>query len=94
MAYAGGIELFSSSVIHHSPLASSAPLETGTSVFLKEGCMGEGCCDDTGGFLSFFFSMGMKQVFLTTVRELRDEQNLTHACTCTSSTAYTFITLY
>lgn len=54
MAQTGGIEsLFSSSVIYHSPLASSAPLETGTSMCLKGWCMGEACCDDFGGFPSF-----------------------------------------
>lgn len=53
MAQAGGIESLFSSVSHHSPLTSSASLETGISVCLKEGCMGEGYCDDSGGFLSF-----------------------------------------
>lgn len=65
MAQAAGIEsLFSSSVIHHPPLVSSALPDTGTSVCLKEGCMGEGCRDDSG---DFFFNMGMEQVLLTAV---------------------------
>lgn len=93
MAQAGGIEsLFSSSVIHHSPLASSAPLETGTSVCLKGVCMGEGCCDDSGGFLSF--KPGNRADFRDNSMRVRDEQTLPRAGTWTSSTACTFITLH